>query len=295
MNIIPKATNRERFYRCVCFGQRAGFVSALKAKKQVDPKFRIFYNNIILIILCISNIHANDLKTVPQQTEVIQPESDKKELPTGKFQMAVSIDNEFTSNIAKDISDLQDKLKKSAKETVNESMQTVKSSIIEIVKEAAGAMPKTEVVVALPAPAPTPDPKFITNDIVLARSIAKKQNKKLLIYFGNTLCPICDDITTALERQFIVKPGNDYVILILNMLIDEDSPTNARVVYANEFLEFQKSKPNLFARNKANHPVMIIEGPNADILYGKKYDVSQHVKKILTEMQDAIDKYRFKI
>ena len=180
MNIIPKATTRERFYRCVCFGQIAGFVSAPKAKKQINPKFRIFYNNIILIILCISNIHANDLKTVTQQTEVIQPESDKKELPTGKFQMAVSIDNEFTSSITKDISDLQDKLKKSAKETVHGSMQTIKSSITDIVKEAAGAMPKTEVVVALPAPAPTPEPKFITNDIVLARSIAKKQGSCLV-------------------------------------------------------------------------------------------------------------------
>ena len=78
------------------------------------------------------------------------------------------------------------------------------------------------------------------------------------------------------------------------MLIDEDSPTNARVIHWHEF---RKAKPNLFitTRNKANHPVMIIEGPNADILYGKKYDVSQHVKKILIEMQDAIDKYRFKI
>ena len=79
------------------------------------------------------------------------------------------------------------------------------------------------------------------------------------------------------------------------MLIDSDSPTNARVVYYNEFLEFQKSKPNLFARNKATHPIMIIEGPNADILYGKKYDFKLHVNKILYQMQDAIDKYRFKI
>jgi nucleoredoxin len=60
--------------------------------------------------------------------------------------MSLSIDNEFTSGIAQDFSDLQDKLKKSAKETVNESMQTIgkelKSSITDIFKVAAGSTPK---------------------------------------------------------------------------------------------------------------------------------------------------------
>jgi hypothetical protein len=112
------------------------------------------------------------------------------------------------------------------------------------------------------------------------------------LYFGNTLCPLCDDITTALEKQYIVKPGNDYVVLILNMLIDESSPTNARTIYWHEF---RKAKPNLFVKKGPNHPVMIIEGPNADILYGKKYDFKLHVKKILYEMKETIDKYRFKI
>jgi len=146
MSIIPKATTRERFYRRVCFGQIAGLLSAPNAMKQANPEFRRFSKVLLLLILEISNIHAGDLKTVPQQAEVIQSDSDKKEPPNGKFQMSLSIDNEFTSSIAQDFSDLQDKLKKSAKETVNESMQTIgkelKSSITDIFKVAAGSTPK---------------------------------------------------------------------------------------------------------------------------------------------------------
>jgi len=300
MNIIPKATTRERFYRCVCFGQIAGFVSAPKAKKQINPKFRIFYNNIILIILCISNIHANDLKTVTQQTEVIQPESDKKELPTGKFQMAVSIDNEFTSSIAKDISDLQDKLKNSAKETVNDSMKAIgkeiKSSITDIVKEAVGSMPKPEPAVTaptplpiqVPIPAPTPEPKVVVNDIILARSIAEKQNKKLIVFFGHSLCKLMQDIMTCVKEQYIIKSGDEYIILLL----DEVREGNAIRIWFNEY---KNSTPSLFTGRDVKFASMIIEKSKDKILFSKNYDF-HHLssKRIVCMMKDDIDKYRNK-
>jgi hypothetical protein len=293
MNTIPKATPAKQFFACVHFSHKAARITKQYHEKRRKLIFSRFCKVLLLLILSFSNIHADDLKVVPQQAEVIEPESEKKELPNGKFEMSISIDNEFTSSIAKDISDLQDKLKNSAKETVNDSMKAIgkeiKSSITDIVKEAAGAIPKSEVVVIAPTPAPTPEPRFITNDIILARSIARRQNKKLLIYFGNTLCPVCRDITSALDKQHIVKPRENYVVLILDMMSDEDSKDKALVVQVHEF---RKAKPELF--RKTSHPVMIIESPNAEILFAKKYDINLFVKKILIEMQETIEQYRYR-
>jgi hypothetical protein len=184
--------------------------------------------NLPLIFFTVTTLSAGDLKTVPQQAEVIQPESDKKELPAGKLEMSISIDNDFTSSIAKDISDLQDKLKNSAKETVNDSMKAIgkeiKSSITDIVKEAVGSMPKPEPAVTaptplpiqVPIPAPTLEPKVIVNDIILARSIAEKQNKKLIVFFGHSLCKLMQDIMTCVKEEYIIKSGDEYIILLLD-------------------------------------------------------------------------------
>lgn len=295
MNIISEATTRERLYRCVRFAQRAALLLAPNATKQVKLKFRRIHNVLILIILSIPHLYADDLKTVPQQAEVIQPESDKKENANGKFQMAVSIDNEFTSNIAKDISDLQDKLKKSAKETVNESMQTVKSSIIEIVKEAAGAMPKTEVVVALPTPIPTPmptpekAPRLVANDIREAKRLAKKFNKKLIVFYGDLLCCASKDIFIALERGYI-NPGEEYIIATM------DPKTGAKQI--KDLIEFyRKQKPGLFRTgNVIMPPYVFIETPDEKILSAKHYTWGPNDPRgnPISLIKEDLNKYRYK-
>jgi hypothetical protein len=245
------------------------------------------HNILILIILSIPHLYADDLKTVPQQAEVIQPESDKKENANGKFQMAVSIDNEFTSSITKDISDLQDKLKKSAKETVNESMQTIKSSITDIVKEAAGAMPKTEVVVALPTPEKAP--RLVANDLRGARALAKKYNKKLIVFFGNFLCDHDKDIAIALERGYSINTGEEYIIVIMDWLLDRKQMSDMREFY-------QKHKPGMFPQGRRfKTPYLIIETSDQNLLSMKNYsDWTAREGHPIRQIAKDVDKYRYK-
>jgi hypothetical protein len=261
---------------------------------------------LLLLILSFSNIHADDLKVVPRQAEVIEPESSKKELPAGKLEMSISIDNNFTSSIATDISDLQDKLKNSAKETVNDSMKAIgkeiKSSITDIVKEAVGSMPKSEVAVNMPPAAPTSSPvtnstsdtnqntKLVLNNLILARSITKKKNKKLLICLGNSFCSASQDVMTALREQYIIKTGDEYIVLLMDMMYEH----NQLLVWIKEY---EKLSGTLFPPGRSGiwHPAMVIEDSKEKILFAKRYDQTKYTsKRIVVMMKDDIDRYRNK-
>jgi len=306
MNTIPKATTAKQFFACVHFSHKAARITNQYHKKQANLKFSGFYKILFLLILSLSNIHADDLKIVPQQAEVIEPESEKKELPNGKFEMSISIDNEFTSSITKDISNLQDKLKNSAKETVNDSMKAIgkgiKSSITDIVKEAVGSMPKSEVAVNTTTAAPTSSPvtnstsdtnqntKLVLNNLILARSIAKKQNKKLLICLGNSFCSASQDVMTALREQYIIKTGDEYIVLLLDMMYEQDQ----LLVWIKEY---EKLSGKLFPPGRSGiwHPAIVIENSKEEILFAKRYDQTKYTsKRIVVMMKDDIDKYRNK-
>ena len=302
MNTIPKATTAERFFSRVHYSHIAARILEQYPKKQANLNFSKIYKILFLLILGLSNIHADDLKIVPQQAEVIEHESEKKELPNGKLEVSISIDNEFTSSITKDISNLQDKLKNSAKETVNDSMKAIgkgiKSSITDIVKEAVGSMPKPEPTVVAPTPAqvpaqvpaPTPEPKIIVNNLVLAKSIAKKQNKKLIICLGNSFCTASQDVITALREQYIINTGDEYIVSILDMLYGREQ----LLVWTREY---DKISGRLFPPGRSGiwHPAMVIENSKEEVLFAKRYDQKQYTsQRIVCMMKDDIDRYRNK-
>jgi hypothetical protein len=306
MNTIRRATSGEQFFACIHFSHNAARITQQYHKKRRKLIFSRFCKVLLLLILSFSNIHADDLKVVPRQAEVIEPESSKKELPAGKLEMSISIDNNFTSSIATDISDLQDKLKNSAKETVNDSMKAIgkeiKSSITDIVKEAVGSMPKSEVAVNMPPAAPTSSPvtnstsdtnqntKLVLNNLILARSITKKKNKKLLICLGNSFCSASQDVMTALREQYIIKTGDEYIVLLMDMMYEH----NQLLVWIKEY---EKLSGTLFPPGRSGiwHPAMVIEDSKEKILFAKRYDQTKYTsKRIVVMMKDDIDRYRNK-
>jgi hypothetical protein len=172
----------------------------------------------------------------------------------------------------------------------------IKSSITDIVKEAVGSMPKPEAAVTaptplpiqVPIPAPTLEPKVIVNDIILARSIAEKQNKKLIVFFGHSLCKLMQDIMTCVKEEYIIKSGDEYIILLL----DEVREGNAMRIW---FDEYKNSTPSLFTGRYVKFASMIIEKSKDKILFSKNYDFQNLTsKRIVFMMKDDIERYRYK-
>jgi uncharacterized alkaline shock family protein YloU len=250
--------------------------------------------NLLLLFFTTATLTASDLKMVSQPTEIIQPESTKKELITNQFLMSINIDNESVSTLANGISEIPEKIKKTIKDTVDESMKSaaseMRASIADIVKETMNSMPKPEPAVAapVPIPAPTPEPKVVVNDIILARSIAEKQNKKLIVFFGHSLCKLMQDIMTCVKEEHIIKSGDEYIILLL----DEVREGNAIRIWFNEY---KNSTPSLFTGRDVKFASMIIEKSKDKILFSKSYDFHNLTsKRIVLMMKGDIERYRYK-
>jgi protein-disulfide isomerase len=250
--------------------------------------------NLPLLFFTATALSAGDLKMVSQPTEIIQPESPKKELPTNQLQMSINIDNESASTIANGISEIPEKIKKAIKDTVDESIKSVTSemraSIADIVRETMSSMPKPEVVViAAPTPVPTPEkvPRLITNDVRLARQLAEKHNKKLIVFFGNLYCPKCKNIGNALERNYVIKTGDEYIAVIMDWLEDKKQLSDLDEIY-------RKEKPSFFRPGYYDPPIVIIESPKHEILSMKRYSMQPPEGIIIKEISKDVDYYRYR-
>jgi len=164
----------------------------------------------LLVVALVGAAHA-ELNMVPissNRTEVIQTESPKPEIPSGKFQAAVQIDGEFVDKVADKIKEIPlSEIKDSVISSAHVAKGLVKFLIAEIPRPAAPtASPSPTASEPINKSGTTGDkyndcpPKVA--DIDSAFNLAKTYNKKVIIVVGNDKCISAKEMMTYISTLY---------------------------------------------------------------------------------------------
>ena len=194
----------------------------------------------LLFIVLVGVAHA-ELKVVPQSsnsTEVIQTESPKPEIPSGKFQAAVQIDGEFVDKVA-------DKVKEIPLKEIKDSVISSAHAAKGLVKSLIAEIPRPAAPTASPSPtASEPINKSETTgdmndcppkvaDIDSAFNLAKTYDKKVIIIVGNDKC-------------FTAKQ----MMLYISNLYDDSRPHSKLVINPEHYIICYVDTINAWAQYK---------------------------------------------
>jgi hypothetical protein len=217
----------------------------------------------LLFVTLVGVAHA-ELKVVPQSsnsTEVIQPESPKPEIPSGKFQAAVQIDGEFVDKVA-------DKVKEIPLKEIKDSVISSAHAAKGLVKSLIAEIPRPAAPTASPSPSPSPSPAnyplasfndritpakdgcpYAVTNLKVSFELAKKYNRNVIVILANDPCHLCKPLMDyLLRRDKNLIDCNKYIICYIDTITNSSEARLFKTEYQIGIQPMQPTKINLLPR-----------------------------------------------